>query len=631
MKLSRLRIAQSYSVASRIQNLLAVTKDDIRANQNPGHDVIGAAKSLIKNHNYKMACDVLLANLDLQDFESFMSEVSPHMSEFSKSEFAYILWQNRLDAFIEPSILNNFQLIDALDRVPLSSLDTVLQRFGIRFPQVLYSEKSEWFRTKLLIKCFHENETYARVQYERYRDKFSSHALESILQDCPKQFDYFEKLLFRVNERAVTMWSSGDVEKLRLLIELANKKQLPKMVKKLAKRDLPADIWSQMLHRALILNLSYEISRIMRYGMSHLPSRMIGRALLAVAWSQHNPGGDDEAFTTAEDVNRDVVSQVASTIPANRLNGVLYYIFTQDLPARIMWAVLLGIQGQPLSLKGSLTRRMAGVMVKRPDLEQMRYMTLPQTSALAASQLLKFKLRSIDHGSLTQDEVKMVIAGMVLLSEKSEPQNSKSFGSVVEQMFSQWSADNVSRTLNVLTTLYAPAPRITLTIIGMLVAHKKYALAIRLLEGQVPNKELPQKMFYDLLLSVCQDFPKISLALTTWLIKVANVFITPQTLQRMIVILSEQRKLNDHESITRINSLIKLLRGLNATPGPAAASAIVDGLIDRAIIKGGGSRRRLQWALDMCKEENVPQQRVQRWLQKINHMRKHGQGYWARR
>lgn len=605
-----------------------------------------ACKHILANFVLSQALELLPTLVDgpsefgLRDLTAALTRIEHenialHILKLQKVDWEAIIWDVKFAHMLE-QLPPTVETVDAV---------FYLQK-KVHFPQLLSNESiSLWLRTRALVHVSRDPRTLEKL-LSRHGQHFLDEAMPTLVTTVMDRPGCYHVLTSYV----LNKWRIGDSvsHALCLLVEHApSKKEFHQIWKPLHRKAMmvPRVVWEILLLCAERLHLSYDMANICAYGYPFISSKKLAKGLLSIAWRQRGASESDNNFTLADDVNSlqivRVLNSMDVTTSANVLADLAKIICNRPLPGRILWAILFGAeQSAVLPLSHACTRQLTNTLLKRPYLEQLRYMSLEKVDAAAIEYLLRGHINRIarlrentDPMKLQESaDVKFIVAGMVMMSEKIEAtaqlsvKSQRPLISIVRKVFESWDLKTATEVVQQ-AQVHVVSPTVAMTTIGILVYQKNFTLAIQLLQ-QLELKVVPRNVFNNLLICVCRDYPKIACQLTTWLIA-SGVYIPVRVLRQMIVELGRTPLLTGTQSIRRIEVILSILRGQNVGPGVHAASALVDSILKRAQNENRGSRLRLQWALGIAQTEGVPDAQVQRWLAVVQEMRSRRRGYWS--
>lgn len=535
----------------------------------------------------------------------------------------------------------DLQLAEVLQEVTpnLDSIDEFFQdSTQLHFPQLLYNQQvSLWLRAIVMAHVSRGDKAYFETTLRRYGKHFDSYeATNLILKSNPHAYSSMSSYLLN-GEHANSLVGFIDA--------IDSPKQLHNLWKKL--KPSSHQVAEHVLRNAVRLRASYTIPSIVPF--TNEPG-LLAKALSATAWSQKLPAkNDDKALTTAWDVQFEQVTRVVDNIPKEIVDQAITQsvrsISNSDAPGRVLWALLLGIEKSNLSkthdFSAPVLRQLSRALMQRPLLEQLRFMTLDIANSAGISQLLKAhvskmiyhrRMNKLPPLSLEQDEnVKLMLAGMIVMSEKMSPDHNDGIHliRVVKELFEHWDPDAAAVLVKDLSDRHKPSSEVAVATMGLLLKHGNVALTVQLMRELGPDNLEPAQL-HQILVRVGKELPIVILPLVSWLIRTHRAFIPPSVIRKLIVCLNKTSQMSYSQRFTRTSRLLSILRGLGVGPGPVAAAAMVDAMIKAAEESGRGSRRRLQWALDICQREGVPEEKVKHWLAKVVEMRSNGKGYWTK-
>ncbi|PRT53316.1 hypothetical protein B9G98_00936 [Wickerhamiella sorbophila] len=666
-----------YSVADRIKSMLPqvipgepvfatetgpspISIQEISCEQEA--ETVSQAKRVAQKGDIKHACELILATVPFNQILSvFVDEIVPvlKISTSLDSPQSIPLYNlvlvlqamghgplasqllMELDADIE-QILSDLQLAEILQEVT-PNLQIVDEFFWsstqMHFPQILYNQQvSLWLRAIVMAHVSRGGRAYFETTLQRYGKHFQSNeAMNLILKSNPHAYSSLSSYLLN-GEHSNSL--AG------LIDAIDSSKQLHNLWKKL-KPAPDHSVVGHVLRKAIHLNASYTIPSIVRYTSD---TNLLTKALVATAWSQKlPPKNDDRALTTAWDVQSEQVTRVVDNLGETVVDQVVAQsvksISNSESPGRVLWALLLGIEKSKLSKSHSfpavVVRQFSRALMQRPLLEQLRFMTLDLVTSAGISQLLKShvskmiyyrRLHKLPPLSLEQDEnVKLMLAGMIVMSEKMSPDHNDGIHliRVVKELFENWDPKVAAKLVEDLNDRHRPSSEVAMATMGLLLKHGNVALTVQLMRELGPDKLEPPQL-HQILVRVGRELPIVIVPLVSWLIRTHKAFIPPSVIRKLIVCLNKTTQMSYSQRFTRTTRLLSILRGLGVGPGAVAAAAMVDAMIKAAEESGRGSRRRLQWALDICQREGVPEEKVKHWLAKVVEMRSSGKGYWAK-
>lgn len=628
----------------------------------------------LQNGHTREACELALASLPFhQLLPIFIDEIVPALkksapfTDIPLYNLVLILQSMGQEALASQLLLElgvdthklftNLQLAEMLQDIPptLTDLDSFLyETTNVHFPQILYNSNVPlWFRTMILSQISRGDGRYFATTLHRFGHHFQSYdAMKILFQTNPSAYSVLSTYLLsgEVNEALVST-VCGFVD------ALSTAKQAHNFWNRIKKHPLASDakIAQHMLRKATSLKASYTITNIVRSSCDLQPPALLSKALLAVAWSQKSPQeNSDDALTTAWDVQYEQVSRFVDSLTPGVADDVLrksvaslYAASDGQVAGRILWSILLGIDKSNLAKQHPLSpevgRQLARALLQRPLLEQIRFMTLDSVNTAEISQLLKSHIaKTIQYRranklpavSLENDSnVKLMLAGMIVMTEKASPALEKTDNvhliRLVRDLFESWNPQVAADLVENLNLRHKPSPEVAMATMGLLLRHGNVALTVQLMREIGPDNLEPTQL-NKLLVKVGQELPIVIVPLVSWLIRTRKAFVPPSVIRRLIISLNRTAQLTYSQRFTRTTRLLSILRGLGVGPGPVAAASMVDAMIKAAAESGRGSRRRLQWALDICQREGVPEFRVKQWLSKVVEMRSTGRGYWAK-
>ncbi|ANB13275.1 hypothetical protein AWJ20_1559 [Sugiyamaella lignohabitans] len=431
------------------------------------------------------------------------------------------------------------------------------------------------------------------------------------------------------------------------------------------------------LRRAIDLNLTTACSDIIVRGNGNFPEKMLIEGLLRLVWAKKKSSKyqDEALYCDPTDVDTGILERAINACPQKSLSyvlsGVLHNLsrqfpFTKPCPGRILWNLLLSIQNAK-SLKYFPSRvetKISSLITSRPHLEQLRYMALPKVTSRGIMMTLEAYVtkltlarneRTVNPEALESEaDVKLVLSGLLLLNEKEQrykesyrklvpsssqdesqalekscrnPEQADYFGRMITNLFRVWNEKEAVDMLRILQNQKVKlADNVVISCLAMLLHRNNYALALQLLSNIAT---VPHKAYFDFLIHTSKSFPKICFKLMTWLKHERNITIPSYVIRKMIVGFSNSNMLNDSESNRRVVRLIQILKFRRESLSADVAREVVNSILLRALKKGWGSRKRLTWALDLAKKENVPESQIEQWHKTLEGMKKDRQGYWG--
>lgn len=632
---------------------------------------VSAAERLVQQYFLKEAVSVLLNNLPLDSIlAAFQARLMPAAERspirlLGVLELAFALYKQGSEALanqvleeFDRSVSQNsryFGFIAGLESsatfgtLKSTEMDEYLRNLlnesaPFNFPQVLSDKNvSAWLKAHLMAQL-------SPLDLKRWLTKYSSHFSKEcvcLLAMLCSTTQFKVLCDFMVKD-------SSDL--IPSVVEMMTSKEKFRIIsRKLQRHTVDSDIVAEyvvaesMLAGAIRLKQTYDIANICRHFSPSLnrpeTKSLLAKALLAAAFAQPKPedekdmsglvsGSNEELHTyLVERVLSPVLSDTAArnTVVA-RAAQRLHTSHAKNVPGKVLWQLLMSLPG-PLS--GPANASLARLVIKRPYLEQIRYMSLPITTSSSILHLLKWHIsKIIEHRkvnviapavSQAEEDIQLLVVGILLASEKQALEVGKTE-----------TLQGASRRVNIsslATVLQDPSERsFSTTIVSLvladLVKQKQYTVAKQLL-NEIGLERIPPSIFNNLLLNLAADQPEDSYQFVVWLVQTNDIRISPRCINKMMRILASSN-LSESQLVNRFQSLRQLLiTSLRAPVEASTASCLIDTLIKSAYTRGRGSHQRLRWALEVAKQARVPEIEFAEWNKTLSSMQEHSQGFWA--
>lgn len=556
--------------------------------------------------------------------------------------------------------------------------------FGQKFPQVIMDNDRElWTRLEILnlytrIESPHRDlsKTLAGIEELFVKEPFF---FQGLIRNQLNQYqnDKISDESFEKNSRSIGLFLSRECKSvlnykdLESFCELGyTKEKFPKVWKYLKKYYDRNDIMTitnddddayikpltKFLQQALRYQQTFAIVNIIKHGQGRFSQEQISLALEQVMWAKRNNKkiNDDSLYYDPSDIDTQLVEDLVNSLPTSKileeaLLTVLKRLQTsrkkKGIPGRILWNLLLGIQNSSTYIGGtySVERQLASILTRRPHFEQMRYMSLEKTSYNGIMVFLrqyicsKQYIRDSNRDELGEDaDAKLILAGITLASEKnsnssttSVPSNNAILSPLVVDLFRDWQGEKAVRMIELLySQKIQPSDEIIVRSVSMLLNQEEYKLAFRLM---TKVHEIPDEVYFKFLIKSSFGFPYLAYRLTTFLINTQKKQIPSEVLRRMIIGYSKSTQLTDSQSARFIWRNMRIIRRQNNSRyGKRAAESLVESVLKRAEIRGWGSRKRLQWALEVARKEGIGAEKARKWMARLDDMRTRKTGYWSR-
>lgn len=434
------------------------------------------------------------------------------------------------------------------------------------------------------------------------------------------------------------------------------------------------------LSRAVTLGQSITCTQIIKDAQGELDAGPVSYALQTVMWGKRRlpqPSTDDDVYRDPDDEDTALVQRIVNACPPWIVSDAICRVLRrldaqhpQGIPGRILWNLVAGVeQSESLAVVPPSVERVLGrVIVKRPRLEQLRYMSLAKVTPDGVMRVVEAAAQA-SPGVLPEGNMKLLLMGLVIVKEKvgtgvastaqqlptparrplhdsastsahtapatptlhtSAPTDVAPYVSrLVLRLFQKdIGLDEVNQLVEFLhSTHLRPADDAIIRGVGVLAHRKLYSAAVQLLKA-VPAA--PPAAFHRVLARSARDQPQITLPLLAFARK-QNIGVPSGLLRRIALNFAQSPHLTDSQTIRRIAIANALLRARHQNLGPAAATALVEAVIARADRRGRGSLDRLDWALSLARTNGVDQTILARWSQDLVHMRAARRGFWARR
>lgn len=540
-------------------------------------------------------------------------------------------WAPQLFAHADFDISTRTEIFSILlDKRPDFYLDLIMRRFSEKFlsqPHVLQT---------IILSKKHEN-WWTANRIRLFSSLLSQHYCEYSADDLqyiasiPNDAKQFSKLFKSYKHYHKQRWST--------LSQAENDQVL-----------------SEFLKIAIKYQQTLTVTEVIKLGAVNNP-RLVSGAIDCVLWgkTRNIHDLDDNALFSKKISDPSILHRIFNNVSRAVLDKALVMSMNRlgaSPPGKILWDFIGGLE----SWKGLETlpvvfeRAAANAISARPHFEQMRYMALNKVSPNGVMALLhSFISRLQQSPQNTEDkfdsDVKIIMAGLVLLKEKEEAVSTKAisdppsnevaalstdghFGKVVTDLFRRWDEKRATEVVQFLVKRdIQPPSEAIIQSVGMLVHRNQFSLALKLLDS-IP--EIPPKAYFLFLVRASKSFPNICKSMMKWLKTNRNLHFPPSVIRQIIIGYSRSPLLSAAQCNNRIIPLIAELRGRGQELGPKTAEAVVEGILRRVSVTGKGSRARFLWSIDLAKEEGVDPKLLHKWVRQVELMRSDGHGFWRR-
>lgn len=617
---------------------------------------VSTAERLIRQYRLKDAIVVLLNSLPLDALlVAFKSRLMPIAKNSSVGllgvlEIAFTIYKQGNDALAQQvlaefdySVSENsryFAFVAGLESnngdLKSTEMDTYLRTLldrstALNFPQ-MFSNKavSAWLKAHLLAQL-------SQSDLQRWLTKYSSHFSEECI--C-----LLAMLCSTLQFRIMCDWLVKESPDLipPVVKMIVSKEKFRIISRKLLRRssdpDTAAAVAESMLESAIRLKQTYDIANICRRFSSSLQrpetKPLLVKALLAAAFAQLKPecenelhdlvsGSNDELHTyLVERVLSPVSSdEAARNIIIAKAAQRLHALYAKKIPGKVLWQLLLSLPGP---LIGPANASLARLIIQRPYLEQIRYMSLPITTSGSIFHLLRWHIaKTVDHRKINviapailqaKEDIELLLFGMLLASEKQKLERKDQ-----PELCSMVIRDHSGRTF---------ATSIVYKVVAELIKQKQYTITKQLL-SEIGLDCIPASIYNNIMLNLAVHQPEDSYRFVAWLVLTNGIFLSSKHINKMMRILVDSN-LTESQLVNRFQSLRRLLIiSLRAPFEASTASCLVNALIKSALTRSRGSHQRLKWALKMAKQARVPESEFTEWNAILTKMREQCRGFWA--
>lgn len=413
------------------------------------------------------------------------------------------------------------------------------------------------------------------------------------------------------------------------------------------------NVLSKFLEVSIDHHQSFTVTEVFKFGGQDewVPSELLAKSIRYVMSAKRSSSiytDPARVYLDNEDVDTTLLERILKYAPRNTLNRALRLVFHQlhnsdVVSGRYLWNLVLAMQNSSTftTFPHNVERSAAAVVARRPQVEVLRYMSLPKLTAKGVRHTLReyiILLKSTTDASEVklQADAQLILAGLVLIKEKAEgtepsitgKSGNADFGDVIMELFNGW---DDKRAVELVHLLYSqeldPSPEMLLQTVVQLMNRHKYHLVVKLFD-RIPT--VPESTIHLFLIRASYGDPGAVTQLRKWM-RARKMQIPPHVLRKMIIGYAHSQCLTAATSARLIAKIIRELHRTNSTIGRKAAAAIVVSTIQRAERTGWGSRTRLEWALRIAYREKVDPKLVQSWFQHLDAMRVNRMGYWSSR
>uniref|UniRef100_A0A060TGD3 ARAD1D29238p n=1 Tax=Blastobotrys adeninivorans TaxID=409370 RepID=A0A060TGD3_BLAAD len=413
------------------------------------------------------------------------------------------------------------------------------------------------------------------------------------------------------------------------------------------------NVLSKFVETSIDHHQSFAVTEVIKFGGQDewVPSELLAKSIRYVMSAKRSSSiytDPARAYLDNEDVDTTLLERILKYAPKKTLNRALRSVFHQlqssdVVSGRFLWNLVLAMQNSSTfeTFPHSIERLAAAVVARRPQVEVLRYMSLPKVTAKGVRHALKeyiILLKSANDASEVklQADAQLILAGLVLIKEKSEgiepsktaESGNVDFGSVIMELFNGWDDKRAVELVHLLHSQELdPSPEMLLQTAVQLMNRHKYHLVVKLFD-RVPT--VPESTIHLFLIRASYGDPGAVTQLRKWM-RAKNMQIPPHVLRKMLIGYAYSQCLTAATSARLIAKIIRELHRNKCRIGRKAAAAIVVSTIQRAERTGWGSRTRLEWALRIAYREKVDPKLVQSWFQHLDVMRVNRTGYWSSR
>lgn len=408
---------------------------------------------------------------------------------------------------------------------------------------------------------------------------------------------------------------------------------------------------ARFLARAVALDQSITCSSIVKYGNGQFDSHLLSKALMTVIFGRKKLPYDDtdSLFRNPGTIDTSLLVRTINSVPPDqvafplflcmrRLNTKFSFEKCQSVDGHLLWNISLALEQSNLPRLPQLVEtQLAQALSCRSHIEQLRFMALTKVSVSGIVALLGQYIRNLhdagfpeDFGTNDEADIRLILAGLLLIEEKAGPSTNKDiyFSQIIGDLFEKWNREKAFELMQMLQEQnIEPSGDALVRIEARLLDKERYHVASELLSRvRIPDP----KTYFMFLATTCTANPKLCMPIVRKLEELKKPRIPTSLYVKMAIGFSQSLKLSDALSKKYTMWMIKRIRQRHERLGPRLAEALVDSLLDRAERTQWGSRKRLQWALDVAKSEGVSKDIVDRWMERLHTMRTMQTGYWAK-
>jgi hypothetical protein len=592
-------------------------------------------------------------------------------------------------------ILRDAQLVRELDNTDVEYLDTEEEKINVK--EILDSQSSAlWLKMQVCSREMNNNVAFSKHVFANTKLLQTPKMVRNLLKNVKSEelarawSDFVRNCTYELDEGAT-----------RVLPLLASNGALLSRLWKdyryhvrhgLGQELKRSPTLNEFLAKAISLDQTITCSEIVRVSQGQFDAPLISWALQTTMWGKKRCDKyiDDQLYRDPKDEDTALIQRIVNSCSQPIVSDALCRLcrrldsqYPEGVPGRILWNLVVGVNNSVLDiLPPSVERAIAPLMVKRPHLEQLRYMSLPKVTSDGVMRVVecsanKYRRELGYPRDISSPDMRALLLGLVIVKEKAAshqaaenvdepanqsstralssppshtnavgdgssdeinssqastppvvPQVSKFVSKVVLRLFDAGLNENETKEL--ITFLESAQLRPTddaiVRCIGVLLHRKMYRLSMQVLE-KVPDA--PPDVFYRVIVRSSVDMPRITLPLIKFFRKDHSGKVPSWLLRRVAIGFARSPYLTDSQAARRIAIINSILRRRSQKLGPVAATALVDNVLDRAERRGAGSRERLNWALAVARDNDIDHSTFAGWNRRLSQMRASRRGFWA--
>lgn len=409
-------------------------------------------------------------------------------------------------------------------------------------------------------------------------------------------------------------------------------------------------IWTALLEKAIKLDATYEMARIVEYGNGHFAPKKIAQVFDRLARARKktpNTGTAADSAACMEDeseFNSTLFQKVIGNTPTKTVHAALYKTLKSwdfaILPGRFLWAFIYGIQSTALVIQPKLEFALVQTIIHRPAIEQLRLINSPIASIYLLSQFCTLKLYQLENSRHSKQpltnvdyHLKLLSASLLLMNSNLKKSTTSLLpGRKTRKLLEQMDLVVIEPGEEEKKKKQGELSRnLILRTISVLLYFKQNEMVIRILESL---DEIPATAYFQFLEANASTHPTACRLLLTHL-KNQHITIPESTLKKLgweFIKIEDAAQLSDANFTRYFLTIALFLKQQGRYIGGDLASAFVDTIIKRAETRDQGSRQRLEMALRIAKRQPdvIDTGKWKEWDEKLKTMQYNRKGYWHR-